>query len=390
MSLGDTSTGISEVDRVLGGGIVPGSLTLIGGDPGIGKSTLVLQAAAYAAQTDAPALYVSGEESKEQIKIRANRLDLLDRPVNVLAEANIERVLATAEAMNPGLLIIDSIQTAFVDDLESSAGSVAQVRESTSRLMQWAKPRQTPVFIIGHVTKEGSIAGPRVLEHMVDVVLYLEGERFQQFRILRSVKNRFGSTDEIGVFEMAEKGLLGVENASEAFLQERAANAAGSLVTVTIEGTRPILVEIQALTSATAYGLPKRSANGLDLGRLQLLVAVLQKRAGLQLGTQDVFANAVGGLRVNEPSSDLSVALAIASSVRDVPIDSGTVAIGEIGLSGEVRSTGMIGRRLNEASRLGFTRAIVSSRQSDLPKTTSGMTVVPVPTVAQAIRLISS
>ena len=383
------STGIAEVDRVLGGGIVPGSLTLIGGDPGIGKSTLVLQAAANAARNEAPALYVSGEESKEQIKLRANRLDILDRPVQVLAEASIERVLAAAEQMNPGLLIIDSIQTSFVEELESSAGSVAQVRECTARLMRWAKPRQTPVFVIGHVTKEGSIAGPRVLEHMVDVVLYLEGERFQQFRILRSVKNRFGSTDEIGVFEMAEKGLLGVDNASEAFLQERAANAAGSVVAVTIEGTRPILVEIQALTTSTAYGLPKRSANGLDLGRLQLLVAVLQKRAGLQLGNQDVFANAVGGLRVNEPSSDLSVALAIASSVRDKPIDSGTVAIGEIGLSGEIRSTGMIARRLNEAYRLGFTRAIVSSRQTDLPKSAGGITIVPVPTVAQAIRTIS-
>jgi DNA repair protein RadA/Sms len=280
----------------------------------------------------------------------------------VLSETNLDAILQAAERLNPGLLIVDSIQTVFSDSIESAAGSVGQVRECTGRIMQWAKPRHLPVLIVGHVTKEGAIAGPRVLEHMVDAVIYLEGDRFHQFRILRAVKNRFGSTDEVGVFEMAEEGLREVVNPSEAFLEERAGNAAGSTVAVTMEGARPILVEVQALTTPSAYGLPRRSTNGLDSNRLQLLVAVLQKRVGLKLGEQDIFANVVGGMRIVEPAADLATALAIASSNNERVIDSRTVAIGEIGLSGEIRSVTHLERRLAEASRLGFARAIIPAR----------------------------
>jgi DNA repair protein RadA/Sms len=353
---------ISELDRVLGGGIVPGSLVLLGGDPGIGKSTLVLQAASALATPNAPVLYVSGEESAQQIKLRADRLGANADELFVLAETDLERITAAAEKLNPGLLIVDSIQTVFVDEITSAAGSVSQVRECTARLMQWAKPRQIPVLIVGHVTKEGTIAGPRVLEHMVDAVLYLEGDRYHQYRILRAVKNRFGSTDEVGVFEMADAGLREVQNPSEAFLEERNGNAAGSTVAVTMEGSRPILVEVQALTSSTAYGLPRRSANGLDANRLQLLVAVLQKRVGLGLGSQDIYANVVGGLRIAEPAADLAVAIAVASSFKERLVDPRTVAIGEIGLLGELRSVNQLERRLTEASRLGFKRAVVPAK----------------------------
>jgi DNA repair protein RadA/Sms len=379
-------TCIEEFDRVLGGGLVPGSLALIGGDPGIGKSTLVLQAAAHVATADQPVLYATGEESVQQIRLRADRLGLADANVHLLAESDVTQVIQVAEELNPGLVIVDSIQTAVVPELESTAGSVGQVRECTARIIQWAKPRQLPVIIVGHVTKEGAIAGPRVLEHMVDTVLYLEGERFQQFRILRAVKNRFGSTDEVGVFEMTGAGLTEVTNPSQTFLQQRVLNAPGSVVTVTIEGSRPILVEMQALTSPTVYGLPKRSANGLDTGRLQLLVAVLQKRLGLTLGTQDIFANVVGGLRITEPGSDLAAALAIVSSFRDASFDSGTVALGEIGLSGEIRSVAQLERRLIEASRLGFTRAIVPKHGSTKRSEPDGLSVVPVSSVAEAVR----
>jgi DNA repair protein RadA/Sms len=350
---------IEEMNRVLGGGLVRGSLVLLGGDPGIGKSTLVLQIAGGLATGTRSVLYISGEESAQQIKLRADRLSVKGEQLLVLSETNLQLALDAAEVANPGLLIIDSIQTVYVDDLTSAAGSVSQVRECTSRLMQWAKPRNIPVLIVGHVTKEGAIAGPRVLEHMVDAVLYLEGERHHHYRILRGVKNRFGSTDEVGVFEMADVGLQEVRNPSEAFLEERNGNAAGTTVAVTMEGTRPILVEVQALSSTTAFGLPRRSGNGLDANRLQLLVAVLQKRVGLPLQGQDIYANVVGGLRIAEPAADLPVALAIASSFRDRPVDQQTVAIGEIGLSGEIRSVNHLERRLIEARRLGFKRAIV-------------------------------
>src|SRR5215211_4146599 len=350
---------MSEIDRVLGGGIVPGSLVLLGGDPGIGKSTLVLQVASALARPNAPVLYVSGEESAQQIKLRADRLGANAEELFVLAETDLDRITAAAEKLDPGLLIVDSIQTVFVDEITSAAGSVSQVRECTARLMQWAKPKNVPVLIVGHVTKEGTIAGPRVLEHMVDAVLYLEGDRFHQYRILRAVKNRFGSTDEVGVFEMADAGLREVRNPSEAFLEDRSGNTAGSTVAVTMEGTRPILVEVQALTTATAFGLPRRSANGVESNRLQLLVAVLQKRVGLPLAGQDIYANVVGGLRIAEPAADLAIALAVASSFRDQQVDAQTVAVGEIGLSGELRSVNQLEKRITEASRLGFKRVIV-------------------------------
>src|SRR5918992_2353872 len=353
---------IEELNRVLGGGLVGGSLVLIGGDPGIGKSTLVLQAAASLTGAVGTVLYVSAEESAQQLKLRADRLGVGGGDLWVLSETNLAEVLAAADAQSPGLLIVDSIQAVYVEEIPSAAGSVSQVRECTSRLMQWGKSRDIPIFIIGHVTKEGAIAGPRVLEHMVDAVLYLEGERHGHFRVLRAVKNRFGSTDEVGVFEMAESGLREVRNPSEAFLEERNDTATGSSVAVTVEGTRPILVEVQALTTPSAFGLPRRSANGLDAGRLQLLVAVLQKRVGLGLGGQDVYANVVGGMRIGEPAADLAIALAIASSFRDRPIDSRLVAIGEIGLSGELRSVSQIERRLGEARRLGFDKAVIPHR----------------------------
>src|SRR5579884_1207249 len=379
---------LQELNRVLGGGLVPGSLVLIGGDPGIGKSTLVLQTAAALAGAIGAVLYVSAEESAQQVKLRAERLGISGDDLWVLAETNLDEVLHAAEEQRPGLLIVDSIQTVYVDEITSAAGSVSQVRECTARLMQWAKPRNIPVMIIGYVTKEGTIAGPRVLEHMVDAVLYLEGDRHHQYRILRAVKNRFGSTDEVGVFEMADSGLREVRNPSEAFLEERSGTAAGSTVAVTIEGTRPILVEVQALTTPTAFGLPRRSANGLDTSRLQLLVAVLQKRVGLGLGAQDIYANVVGGLRIAEPAADLAIAIAIASSFKEVQVDPRLVAIGEIGLSGELRSVNQLDRRLMEASRLGFNRVVVPpalGRRSRASSPAAGIEVVRAATVAEAI-----
>jgi DNA repair protein RadA/Sms len=382
--------GISEFNRVLGGGMVPGSLVLVGGDPGIGKSTLVLQAAGKVAETNGPVVYVSAEESAQQIRLRADRLDVRSENVLVLSETNLEEILAVAEAARPGLVIIDSIQTVMLDEITSAAGSVSQVRECTSRIMQWAKPKNIPVFVIGHVTKEGTIAGPRVLEHMVDAVLYLEGERFHQYRILRGVKNRFGSTDEVGVFEMIGAGLREVMNPSEAFLEERASLSPGSTVAVTMEGTRPILVEVQALATPSSFSMPRRSGNGLDNNRLQLLVAVLQKRVGLGLGTQDVYANVVGGMRIMEPAADLAVAVAVASSLRERPVNQGTVCIGEIGLSGEIRSVNHLERRIQEASRMGFKRAIVPERSANLPPASRlGLEIIKVGTAAEAIEAAS-
>jgi DNA repair protein RadA/Sms len=383
-----TPVPIAELDRVLGGGLVPGSLVLIGGDPGIGKSTLVLQAAAALADQASPVLYVSAEESAQQLRLRADRLGVVNANVHVLSGTDLDEILACATEVQPALLIVDSIQTVSVDEITSAAGSVSQVRECTSRLMQWGKTRHVPVFIIGHVTKEGAIAGPRVLEHMVDAVLYLEGERHGHYRVLRAVKNRFGSTDEVGVFEMVESGMREVRNPSEAFLEERNGDAPGSSVAVTVEGTRPILVEIQALTTPSAYGLPRRNANGLDSGRMQLLVAVLQKRVGLGLGGQDVYANVIGGMRVAEPAADLAVALAIASSFRDRPFDPQCVAIGEIGLAGELRSVSQLERRLAEAHRLGFTRAVIPAASARKGTTDAGgLRVSRADTVAEAIEI---
>lgn len=361
---------IGEFSRVLGGGIVPGSVVLIGGDPGIGKSTLLLQVAIEMAK-DRAVLYVSGEESEQQIKMRAVRLlrsqngnkeiELPDE-LYLVTETNLEVIFQHIESIAPPILIVDSIQTTITDEVESSAGSVTQVRECSSRLRELAKNTGIAVFLIGHVTKEGNIAGPRVLEHIVDTVLYLEGDRFGAYRLLRSVKNRFGATSEVGVFEMQSGGMIEITNPSEAFLAERMVNAPGSAIAVTMEGTRPLLVEVQGLTSSTSFGNPRRTPNGVDFNRLLLITAVLTRRQGIRLGEQDIFVNVIGGLKIGEPAADLAVAAAIASSMKDQPVRADTVLIGEIGLSGELRQVSQMPARLNEASKLGFKRAIVPKR----------------------------
>lgn len=350
---------IDEFNRALGGGIVPGSVVLVGGDPGIGKSTLLLQLSALLAAKGKPTLYVSGEESVQQIKMRADRLQISAEQLYVLSETNLNHILSQIEQLSPQLVVVDSIQSVYLEELESSAGSIGQVRECAAALLRMAKSRHIPMFIVGHVTKEGAIAGPRVLEHMVDTVLYLEGDRYYSYRLLRSVKNRFGSTNEVGVFEMQEQGLVEIPNPSQAFLSERLTSATGSVVAVTMEGTRPLLVEIQALTTTTSFGLPRRTANGIDFNRVLLLAAVLSKRVGLKLASQDIFVNVVGGLRINEPAVDLAVAGAIASSYRNIPIPDDCVMLGEVGLSGELRSVSHADKRLNEAAKLGFKRCIV-------------------------------
>jgi DNA repair protein RadA/Sms len=360
---------IAEFARVLGGGVVPGSLVLIGGDPGIGKSTLLLQMASEMARAGS-VLYVSGEESERQIKARLLRLaDGLEPPegLYLLTETDLESILGHIQALKPGLVVVDSIQTVYLPEIEAGAGSITQVRESANRLQGLAKGEDIAIFLVGHVTKEGAIAGPRVLEHTVDTVLYLEGDSLHTYRLLRSVKNRFGPTTEVGVFEMRSTGLVEVPNPSEAFLAERVVNAPGSAVAVTMEGTRPLLVEVQGLTSATSFGHPRRTANGVDFNRVLLTVAVLSRRVGLRLAEQDVFVNVVGGMRIREPAADLAVAAAIASSVKDQPLAADLAVIGEIGLSGELRAVPQLGARLWEASRLGFKRVVIpaSARRDD-------------------------
>lgn len=372
---------IGEFSRVLGGGVVPGSIILIGGDPGIGKSTLLLQLALEMAR-QASILYVSGEESERQIKMRALRLlrtspvgpdsvehnsadstsPALPHDLYLVTETNLEVILGHINDLHPQILILDSVQTTYLPGLDTSAGSVTQVRETASRLRELAKSSGLAVFLIGHVTKEGAIAGPRILEHIVDTVLYLEGDRFQSYRLLRSVKNRFGATSEVGVFEMRERGMVEIANPSEAFLAERMINAPGSAIAVTMEGTRPLLVEIQGLTSPTSFGNPRRTPNGVDFNRLLLTAAVLTRRVGLRLGEQDIFVNVIGGLQIEEPAADLAMAVAIASSMRNAPVRAETVLIGEIGLSGELRMVGQMPARLREAAKLGFKTAIVPRR----------------------------
>jgi DNA repair protein RadA/Sms len=411
-SIGDVSSDtedrinlpIGEFARVLGGGIVPGSIVLVGGDPGIGKSTLMLQMAMEMAAKQR-VLYVSGEESERQIKMRAVRLaqsvlaqqngqkssardnSAVPLPANLLlvTETNLEIIFNHVNEIKPDLLIVDSIQTVYLSEVDSSAGSVSQVRECSSQLRELAKTRGISVFVIGHVTKEGMIAGPRVLEHIVDTVLYLEGDRFQAYRLLRSVKNRFGATSEVGVFEMREGGLAEVTNPSEAFLAERMINAAGSAIAVTMEGTRPILVEIQGLTSPTQFGNARRTANGVDFNRLLLIAAVLTRRVGLKLGEQDVFVNVVGGLRIDEPAADLAVAAAIASSWRDIPVKADAVLIAEIGLAGELRIPGQLQARLREAQKLGFKTAIVPKALRKAEPYPKGIEIIEVRSIQQAL-----
>jgi len=378
---------VEELSRVLGGGLVPGSVVLVGGDPGIGKSTLLLQVAALMDQVAGPVLYVSGEESERQIRMRAERLGLSAQQVYLVTETEMGAILAHVEQIKPRLLIVDSIQTTYFEGKAAAAGSVSQVRDCAAQLRELAKSSGIAVFLVGHVTKEGIIAGPRVLEHIVDTVLYLEGDRFQAYRLLRSVKNRFGPTNEVGVFEMRDRGLIEVANPSEVFIAERVVNAPGSAIAVTLEGTRPLLVEVQALASQTVYPNPRRTANGVDPNRMLLITAVLTQRLSIKLYEKDIFVNVISGLKIDEPAADLAIAVAIASSVRDRPVYADMAFVGEIGLSGELRAVSQTSLRVREAAKLGFKQVMVprTHRRDETPP--DGVTLLPVRTLGQALDL---
>lgn len=382
------ATGINELDRVLGGGVVEGSVILVGGDPGIGKSTLLIQAASQLSERSGKVLYVSGEESPEQIKLRAERLGINSEKIVLLSETHLEGIIGTAADMAPGTVVVDSIQTMYTEELTSAPGSVGQVRECAARLMHFAKRSEIPLFLIGHVTKEGAIAGPRVLEHIVDTVLYFEGDRGHAYRILRTVKNRFGSTNEIGVFEMTDSGLMAIENPSELFLSGRPQNVSGSTVVASMEGTRPLLIELQALVSPTNFGMPRRTCIGVDFNRVNLLVAVLEKIAGLHLGGMDIFINVVGGIKIIEPAADIGVIAAIASSLREVPIHARTVLFGEVGLSGEIRAVNQVDARIREAAKIGFERAVLPKSNAARMKDDPGLEVIGVDNVEGLLEVI--
>ena len=381
-------TGIGELDRVLGGGVVPGSVILIGGDPGIGKTTLLLQALPLLARGDGKLLYVSGEESSSQIKMRSDRFGIICPSLYVLSATSLEDILKATEELQPTILVVDSIQTVFTEEITSAPGSVSQVQEVACRLMWYAKRAGVPVFIIGHVTKEGMIAGPRLLEHIVDTVLYFEGDKGQAYRILRAVKNRFGATNEIGVFEMKDDGLSEVSNPSELFLSGRPEGHAGSVVVSCLEGSRPILVELQALVADTGYAMPKRMANGVELSRVALLLAVIEKRLGLHLAGQDIYVNVVGGLRVDEPTVDLGIVMAVVSSFRDQSVDSRTVILGEVGLGGEVRPVSQVELRIREAVKLGFTRCVLPERNLHKYHPVEGMEVIGIQEIGEVMNLV--
>ncbi len=378
-------TGIGEFDRVLGGGVIPGSLILIGGDPGIGKTTLLLQALPRLGLPDEQLLYVSGEESPRQIKMRGERLGVAHRNLLILAETSLEQMLKAIQEIQPAAVVVDSIQTVYTEQLTSAPGSISQVQEVAGQLMWFAKRSNTPVFIIGHVTKEGAIAGPRLLEHIVDTVLYFEGDKGHSFRILRAVKNRFGSTNEIGVFEMKETGLEEVGNPSELFLSERPQQTNGSVVVSSLEGSRPILVELQALVSPTSYPMPKRMANGVELNRVSLLIAVMEKRLGLHLSGQDVYVNVVGGIQIDEPAIDLGLVAAITSSLRESPIDHFTMVVGEVGLGGEVRAISQADLRIREAAKMGFRRCLLPERNLTKLDPVEGIELIGIREVGEAL-----
>ncbi len=380
-----TSTGIGELDRVLGGGLVKGSLVLVGGEPGIGKSTLILQLCDKV-KGEGKVLYVSGEESAEQVKIRADRLNINNDDLLFLGETNIDNIQDTIMSVNPKLVIIDSIQTMYSEEITSAAGTVSQVREITSRIMRMCKDNGITTIIIGHVTKDGNIAGPRVLEHMVDTVLYLEGERYFSYRILRSVKNRFGSTNEVGMFEMKNEGMVEITNPSSILITERNDNPAGSVIVASMEGTRPLLVELQALTTPSVFGIPKRTANGIDFNRLAVLIAVVEKRAGINLGGQDVYLNVVSGIKLAEPAVDLGIILACISSFKNISIPQDVVAIGEVGLTGEVRAVNMIEKRIKEAEKLGFKKCIIPESNKKLLKENYKLDIIGVRNINEAIK----
>lgn len=383
------SSGMKELDRVLGGGIVPGSLVLVGGDPGIGKSTILLQVCKNLADSRVSTIYVSGEESLKQIKMRGARIGSFNNDVKFLCETSLGEIEAILMKEKPRVAVIDSIQTMCNEEISSAPGSVSQVRESTAVLMQLAKKQGITIFIVGHVTKEGTVAGPRVLEHMVDTVLYFEGDRHAAYRILRGVKNRFGSTNEIGVFEMREDGLREVANPSEYMLTGRPENASGSVVACSMEGTRPVLMEVQALVCRTSFGLPRRTAAGTDCNRVNLLLAVLEKRLNMPLSSCDAYINIAGGIRMNEPAIDLAIVLALISSYRDQPIDEKTIVFGEVGLSGEVRAVSMARQRVLEAKKLGFSRVILPKVSADSMEPVEGIRLAGVASVSDALRVIS-
>lgn len=381
-------TKIEELDRVLGGGIVPGSLLLVGGDPGIGKSTLLLQVCQRLCEDKHQVLYISGEESLKQIKLRANRMGEFTEDLLLLCETNLEIVKEVIKKRKPEVVVIDSIQTMYSEEVTSAPGSVSQVRESTNVFMQLAKGLGISIFIVGHVTKEGTVAGPRVLEHMVDTVLYFEGDRHASYRILRGVKNRFGSTNEIGVFEMRQNGLVEVENPSEFMLNGKPENASGSVVACSMEGTRPILIEIQALVCSSNFGMPRRTAAGTDYNRVNLLMAVLEKRVGLHLSNYDAYVNIAGGIKMNEPAIDLGIVMAIVSSYKNQPIDEKTIVFGEVGLSGEVRAVNMPEQRVAEAKKLGFTTCIMPEVSREIVKDVNGIRIVGVKTINEALQML--
>lgn len=383
-----TKTGMEELDRVLGGGIVRGSLILVGGDPGIGKSTLLLQVCKNLADIGKKVLYVSGEESLKQIKVRAMRIGKFNDNLSLYCETDLVSIEETIKKYKPNMVVIDSIQTMFNGDISSAPGSVSQVRESTNILMQLAKSMSISIFIVGHVTKEGVVAGPRVLEHMVDTVLYFEGDRYASYRILRGVKNRFGSTNEIGVFEMQENGLNEVKNASQYMLNGRPEDAPGSVITCSVEGTRSILVELQALVCRTNFGIPRRTTAGTDFNRVNLLMAVLEKRVGLQISDCDAYVNIAGGMKINEPALDLGIIMAIVSSYKNISIDSKTIVFGEVGLAGEVRAVSMAEQRISEAQKLGFTTCILPRASLEGLKLKSEIKLIGVKNVSEAIDLI--
>lgn len=381
------STGFGELDRVLGGGLVNGSLILLGGEPGIGKSTLILQLC-NKIKTDGKILYISGEESGEQIKLRADRLGVKNENLLFLSETNIENIEEIILTMQPKLVIIDSIQTMYSEEITSAPGSVSQVREITARIMRTCKENGVTTILIGHVTKDGNIAGPRVLEHMVDTVLYIEGERYFSYRMLRGVKNRFGSTNEIGMFEMQNEGLVEITDPSKVLISDNDDNPSGSVIVATIEGTRPLLVEFQALTTSTVYGLPRRTANGIDYNRLAVLLAVLEKKVGINLGNQDVYINVVSGLKVNEPAIDLGIIASTISGYKNIPIDKRTVVMGEVGLTGEVRSINLIEKRIREAEKLGFKKCIIPESNKKLLKDEYKLDIIGVKTISDAIKIL--
>ena len=379
------TTDINELDRVLGGGIVKGSLVLVGGDPGIGKSTLLIQVSSNVANLGKTVLYITGEESESQIKMRAKRLGINSENLYIFAENNLSIIESYLESVNPELIILDSIQTVFSPEISSAPGTVSQIKEGTSKFMKISKKMGISTFIVGHVTKEGSLAGPKLLEHMVDTVLYFEGERYNTYRLVRAVKNRFGSTNELGVFEMRDLGLVELDNPSKILISEKPKDVAGSVIISTVEGTRPMLLELQALVSPTSFGIPKRTSTGVDYNRVGMLLAVLEKRVGLQIQNQDVYINIVGGIKINEPSIDLGIAISVASSFRNIPIDEDIAVTGEVGLTGEVS---FIEKRIAECKKLGFKKIVVPRSNYDVVKETKGIEIWPVDNLRQAINIV--